>query len=56
MKTKTKPNITEEEPAVLKNLVDSGKLPSKAAIRLLVILNWAAGKTRKSAGQRGNEE
>ncbi|MDR0376390.1 MAG: helix-turn-helix domain-containing protein [Spirochaetaceae bacterium] len=48
MKTETKPNITGEEPAVLKELVDSSKLPSKAAIRLLVILNRADGKTLES--------
>jgi hypothetical protein len=29
MKTETKPNITGEELAVLKKLVDSGKLPSR---------------------------
>jgi hypothetical protein len=48
IKTETKPNITGEEPAVLKKLVDSGKLPSKAAIRLPVILNRAGGKTLES--------
>jgi transposase len=48
MKTETKPNITEEELAVLRKLVDSGKLPSKTAIRLLVILNRAEGKTLES--------
>jgi transposase len=48
MKPETKPNITGEELAVLKKLVDSGKLPSKVAIRLLVILNRAAGKTLES--------
>jgi transposase len=48
IKTETKPNITEEERAVLEKLVDSGKLPSKVAIRLLVILNRAAGKTLES--------
>jgi hypothetical protein len=48
MKTETKPNITEEELAVLRKLVDSGKLKSKFALRLLAILNRASGKTLES--------
>jgi transposase len=51
MKTETYPVITEEELAVLRTLVDSGKLPSKFAIRLLVILNRAAGKTLESISE-----
>jgi transposase len=41
-------NASEEELAVIKKLLDSGKLQSKFAIRLLVILNRAAGKTMES--------
>jgi transposase len=37
--------------AVLRTLADSGKLPSKFAIRLLVILNRAAGKTPESISE-----
>jgi hypothetical protein len=48
MKTETKPNITGEDLAVLRKLVDSGKLKSKFALRLLVILNRASGKTLES--------
>jgi transposase len=51
MKTETYPVITEEELAVLRTLVDSGKLPSKFAIRLLAILNRAAGKTLESISE-----
>jgi hypothetical protein len=45
MKTETKPNIAEKKLVILKKLVDSGKLKSKFALRLLAILNRASGKT-----------
>ncbi|MDR1575674.1 MAG: IS630 family transposase [Treponema sp.] len=48
MKAETRPIITAEELAVLKVLVDSGKLTSKCAIRLRVILHRAAGTTLES--------
>jgi hypothetical protein len=45
MKTELKPVITAEEPALMKKLAGSGKPGSKFALRLLVIINRAAGKT-----------
>jgi transposase len=51
MKAETRPNITGEELAMLKQLVNSGKLKSKFAIRLLVIINRAGGKTLESISE-----
>jgi transposase len=48
MKTETQPNVTCEELEMMKKLVGSGKLKSKFAVRLLVIVNREAGKTLES--------
>jgi transposase len=51
MKTQLPLNASEEELALIKKLVDSGKLKSKFAIRLLVILNRTGGKTLVSIAE-----
>jgi transposase len=51
MKTQLPLNASEEELALIKKLVDSGKLKSKFAIRLLAILNRSAGKTLVSIAE-----
>jgi transposase len=51
MKTATQLKVTPEELEVMKKLVGSGKLKSKFAIRLLVILNRESGKTLESIAE-----
>jgi transposase len=48
MRTEIQPNATSEELAIMKKLLDSGKLKSKFAVRLLVIVNRENGKTLES--------
>jgi transposase len=45
MKANLKPKANTTELALMKKLVDAGKLPSKFAIRLLTIINLANNKT-----------
>ncbi|MDR2071762.1 MAG: IS630 family transposase [Treponema sp.] len=54
MKTQLKPNASPEELAVMKILLDSGKLQSKFAVRLLAILNLSNGKTMESTAESLN--
>jgi len=51
MKTATQLNITSEEVEMMNKLVGSGKLKSKFAVRLLVILNRESGKTLESIAE-----
>ncbi|MDR0722991.1 MAG: helix-turn-helix domain-containing protein, partial [Treponema sp.] len=51
MKTETHPPITEEELSIMKKIAGSGKLRSKFAIRLLVIINRAEGKPWESISE-----
>jgi transposase len=51
MKTETQVKASSEELDVMKKLVGSGKLKSKFAIRLLVILNRESGKTLESIAE-----
>jgi transposase len=51
MKTATQANVKSEELEMMKKLVSSGKLKSKFAIRLLVIINRESGKTLESIAE-----